>query len=99
LATEDEIRRVFGNGNRRNIGIALGGVEGFTDGDADCKEAAELAEQLALPTGFLYGRAGRPRSHRLYRCDPACPSSTWKDPVLSANGKAKEAVILELRGL
>jgi hypothetical protein len=91
LASEEDIRKAFGNGALRNIGVALGGVEGFTDGDADCNEAAELADQLAPATGFVYGRVGRPRAHRLYHCDPPCPSYEWRDPV-------QKAVILELCG-
>ncbi len=49
-----------------NIGVNLGEPSGdLADIDHDCAEAIELADQF-LPATWMFGRASKPRSHRLY---------------------------------
>lgn len=53
-----------GNGN---IGVIMGERSGgLVDVDLDCAEAVELADIYLPHTGAVFGRAGKPRSHRLY---------------------------------
>lgn len=54
-----------------NGGVRLGEVSGWlTDGDLDCMEAVQLAPHY-LPSTWCFGRASKPRSHWLYRCEGA----------------------------
>jgi hypothetical protein len=48
-----------------NVGI-LTGVTGIIDVDLDCEEAIALADDYLPETGWVWGRTGAPRSHRLY---------------------------------
>lgn len=58
------------NGQPMNIGVLLGEPSGgLIDVDLDCPEAVRLADAMLPPTGCIFGRASRPRSHRLYRID------------------------------
>jgi P4 family phage/plasmid primase-like protien len=68
---EAEAPRFF-NGAAMNIGVALGPTSaGLTDVDLDCAEAIALAPYLLPRTGALFGRPGKPSSHRLYVTDLA----------------------------
>jgi hypothetical protein len=69
------------NGHRQNIGVLLGRVSGdLTDVDLDCAEAVALAAHFLPPTGSIFGRQTRPRSHWLYVSQ--IPSkATFTDPV------------------
>jgi hypothetical protein len=50
-----------------NIGVILGPASGdLVDIDLDCVEALELADLYLPETGAEFGRASKPRSHRLY---------------------------------
>lgn len=49
-----------------NIGLVL--VNGLIDNDNDSKEAVALAPKFMPDTGAIFGRTGKPASHRLYRC-------------------------------
>lgn len=55
----------------KNIGI-LDGVpsNGIVDVDLDCPEALALAPLVLPPTGAIFGRKSKPKSHWLYRCAP-----------------------------
>jgi hypothetical protein len=54
-----------------NIGNLLGKPShGLVDTDLDCSQALTLATYLLPPTGAIFGRASKPRSHWLYNCDP-----------------------------
>jgi hypothetical protein len=84
----------------RNPGYGVGLVTedcGLIDVDLDCPEAVFFAERLLPPTDGIFGRPGKPRSHRLYLClDPlGFNRMAWTDSV--TRGLAKD-VILELRG-
>jgi hypothetical protein len=68
-----------------NIGILNGAPSsGLVDIDLDSRAAVAVAELFLSPTPLVFGRAGKLRSHWLYRCIP--PPSTTKftapqDPV------------------
>jgi Bifunctional DNA primase/polymerase, N-terminal len=75
-----------------NIGAQQGPRSGgLVDGDLDCTEAEMLADWFLPDTEAIFGRASKPRSHRLYRCDDPEPKAaeTFNDE----NG----GIILELR--
>jgi len=74
--TEAEIPEHF-NGKPQNIGVILG-IDGLCDIDLDCVEAIRAAEELLPPTGFVFGRDSRPRSHRLYWLDNGVRSQQFK---------------------
>ncbi len=71
-----------------NIGLHLG--KGLYDWDLDCQEAVTAAD-IILNTGSVFGRPGKPRSHRLFTCTESIPLTQRKD----VHGK----MIVELRGL
>jgi Bifunctional DNA primase/polymerase, N-terminal len=75
-----------------NIGIILGEASGgLVDVDQDCPEAIDLSPKFVPATGAIFGRASKPRSHRLYRVEGAAPTIQLKDPL---TGK----MLVELRG-
>src|SRR5204863_4515617 len=64
--TAADLLGYFGDGPM-NIGILLGAVSGgLMDVDLDCAEALVLADTFLPATDSVFGRAGKPRSHRLY---------------------------------
>jgi len=64
--TAAELPATF-NGAASNIGVLLGAPSGYlVDVDLDCAEALLLAPSLLPKTLALFGRASKPRSHRLY---------------------------------
>jgi hypothetical protein len=66
-----------------NVGI-LTGVTGLVDLDLDCDEAIALADDYLPETGWVWGRKGAPRSHRLYRVPGDPPiTRTMADPTKS----------------
>ena len=67
--TADELPAHF-NG-QSNLGILNGEASGNQiDIDLDCLEALRLADRFLPATSSVFGRPGKRRSHRLYRCDP-----------------------------
>jgi len=73
-----------------NLAGILGARSGsLVDADLDCAEALALADLYLPPTGAEFGRASRPRSHRLYIAQGAV-YETWADP---ASGE----MLIELR--
>jgi hypothetical protein len=81
--------KAIGDGN---VGILLGEPSGgLTDVDLDWLEAAELADEFLPETPAIFGRPGKPRSHRLYIVEGA-KTQTWQ------HGKKDEGgMIVELR--
>ena len=78
------------NGQPRNIGVILGEPSGdLVDLDLDAPEAVAAAAWLAPDTAAVFGRPGKPRSHRLYISSGA-PYRKFTDPI-------DQATILELR--
>src|SRR5688572_84736 len=64
--TAAEAARYF-NGAAQNIGIILGEAShDLVDADLDCQEAVTLAPYFLPPTDAVFGREGKPHSHRLY---------------------------------
>ncbi|HEX4145893.1 MAG TPA: bifunctional DNA primase/polymerase [Pirellulales bacterium] len=78
------------NSHPQNIGVLLGEPSAWlVDIDLDHPRAVALADQYLPPTPLIFGRAGKPRSHRLYRVS---------SPVATKKFKSKSAgMIVELR--
>jgi hypothetical protein len=71
----------------RNVGIVLGSWSNWlVDVDLDCPEAVELADLYLPATGSMFGRASKPRSHRLYRAVGAT-HEVFSDPFIADNKK------------
>jgi DNA polymerase I-like protein with 3'-5' exonuclease and polymerase domains len=70
------------DGGPRNVGVVLGGVSGrIVDADLDVHEAVVAADTLLPDTGWVFGRRGKPRSHREYRAaGRAANSAQYRDP-------------------
>ncbi|MCY7344975.1 MAG: bifunctional DNA primase/polymerase [Pyrinomonadaceae bacterium] len=67
--TEADLSKHF-NGAAQNIGVLLGSKSGgLTDIDLDTPEAVKIADYFLPITQSEFGRAGMPRSHRLYISD------------------------------
>lgn len=59
----EDLHHCFATGN---VGVNLGEASrGLADVDLDCPEALVLADRF-LPPSWTFGRASKPRSHRLY---------------------------------
>ena len=74
---EAEQRLEDGRGVAFRVGPASGGI---VDIDLDCAEAIELADLYLPETGAEFGRASKPRSHRLYR-SPGAMFASFADPT------------------
>lgn len=89
--TEGDLARHFGHGPM-NIGVILGSASGgLLDVDLDAPGAPAAADVLLPATGAVFGRPGKPRSHRFYLNDAGSPrSKRFQTPDLGT--------IVELRG-
>jgi hypothetical protein len=68
--TATNLERYFINGQPFNIGGRMGHKSGgLIDIDLDCPEALTLWKYFLPSTPSRYGRASKPESHHLYRCD------------------------------
>lgn len=77
-----------------NLGLIAGPKSGeIVDIDLDCAEALALADLYLPPTGAIFGRASKPRSHRLYVA-PSAVFAAFADPLAA---KDEKATLLELR--
>lgn len=84
----DKLGRVFGAGD--NIGVILGPRSaGLVDIDLDCSEVLALADLYLPATQAVFGRASKPRSHRVYDA-PEAVYEVFSDPGAGD-------VLLELR--
>jgi Primase C terminal 2 (PriCT-2)/Bifunctional DNA primase/polymerase, N-terminal len=73
-----------------NFGIRFGADSGgLVDVDLDCPEALDLADLYLPQTGAVFGRAAKPRSHRIYTATGAV-FEAFVDPITGAT-------LLELR--
>jgi hypothetical protein len=86
---EDDLPQHFG-GAPQNIGVLTGEPSGWTvDVDLDHPRAVELADEFLPPTPAVFGRPGKPRSHRFYRATK---------PVATKQHRSKSAgMIVEIR--
>jgi hypothetical protein len=96
--TADELPAYF-NGQPQNIGVLLGEASGeLVDVDLDCPIAVKLAPAFLPPTGAIFGRDTKRRSHWLYHVRLA--TKKFRDPLLErpANGAERDkAMLVELR--
>lgn len=78
------------NGHPQNLGVLLGEPSGWlVDVDLDHARCVALADEYLPPTEAVFGRAGKARSHRLYRVT---------QPVTTKKHKSKSAgMLVELR--
>lgn len=81
-----------GTFNGGNIGVLLGEVSNVADADVDSTEAIALADEFLPPTGAIFGRASKPRSHRLYAASGK--TVQFRDPTINGS----EAMLVEVRG-
>jgi hypothetical protein len=66
-----------------NVGVRLGASSGgLVDADLDCPEALALQDFYLPSTGAVFGRASKPRSHRLYIAAGAI-FAAYTDPLTS----------------
>ncbi len=78
ISARDVLRRF--NDHAENVGVLLGEPsQGLVDVDLDCPEALSLSDDFLPTTGTVFGRAGKPRSHRLYRVDPLVETRQYED--------------------
>ncbi|NOT02183.1 MAG: bifunctional DNA primase/polymerase [Phycisphaerales bacterium] len=87
--TEEDLPARFGDGPQ-NIGVLLGEPSGWLiDIDLDHARCIEIADQFLPPTPAVFGRPGKPRSHRIYRVTA---------PVATKKHRSKSAgMLIELR--
>ena len=79
----------------RNVGVVLGKrSSGLVDVDLDAPEALELADLYLPSTSAIFGRASKPRSHRLYVA-PGAVYEKFVDPICDPS--TTKATLLELR--
>jgi hypothetical protein len=96
--TDEDLRHWFGNGAGFNVGVQTGEVSNnLVDVDLDTKAAVLVADHLLPATGWTFGRAGHPRSHRLYRTDVVGRYVKLTDPLLDKTDPER-ATVVELRG-
>ena len=87
---EAQLPRYF-DGHPQNIGVLLGEPSGgLVDVDLDAPEAVRAASILLPRTDAVFGRPGKPLSHRLFACKPPPKTVQFRDP--------QGAMLVELRG-
>ncbi len=87
--TLKEVEQRFMPGD--NLGIIPGTASGgLVDIDLDAPEAVALADRFLPPTDSVFGRPGKPRSHRLYRVEPVPETKQFRDP-------SDRSMLVELR--
>src|SRR5258708_10493202 len=85
----DQVRKHLDAGG--NLAIKVGVCSGnIVDVDLDCIEAIALANLYLPPTYAVFGRASKPRSHRLYVA-PGAFYTAFADPLAGGD------TLLELR--
>lgn len=92
LRLGDEDLPTHFNGSPANIGVLLGEPSaGLVDVDLDSAHARALAPIFLPPTGMIFGRAGSPKSHWIYRITDQVPR---RCPFVCPDGE----MIVEVRG-
>ncbi len=73
-----------------NVGLLLGKPSGgLVDIDLDCKQTVDIASRF-LPPSCRFGRASKPASHWLYRCEEIDATEPLRDPI-------DRSMLLEIR--
>lgn len=82
------------NGKPQNIGVLLGGKSnGLTDIDLDSPEAVKIADYFLPETKAIFGRAGKPRSHRLYISDlPKTEKFEYRETIVEIRSTGGQTV-------
>jgi hypothetical protein len=76
--SEEDLPNYFGLPS--NLGILNGEPSSnHIDLDLDCPEAVKLADVFLPSTHSVFGRMGKPRSHRTYIADPLIPTIQFRD--------------------
>lgn len=76
------------NGDAQNIGVLLGLPPNYlVDIDLDSELAIKLADFFLPPTDAIFGRNGKPRSHRIYFAD-SLKTQKFSDPFEKNRGTA-----------
>ena len=90
--TEANAHHYF-NGKEMNHGILLG--EGIIDIDLDDPIAIQVAKYFLPPTGMIFGRPGKRRSHYLYKSDHSLTMHfQWKDTsLLEIRAKGAQTIV------
>ena len=74
----DQLDTCFPHGQAMNVGVLLGEPSNWLiDIDIDHPRAVELAPQFLPATPSVFGRAGKPKSHYLYRVSRPCASKRF----------------------
>lgn len=98
IITKEAVPQFF-NGKPQNIGVLLGDASGgLVDIDLDCSETVILADAFLPPTGAIFGRELKRRSHYLYYSNLA--TKKFHDPLLenhAEEAKRKKATLVEIR--
>jgi hypothetical protein len=94
--TEAELQKLFKE-DGCNIGLVTGKKSGgLVDIDYDCPEALEFDKIFGLNSGFWFGRASSPISHKIFLCTADIPECIdFDDPLPTPGQKSK---LLEIRG-
>lgn len=72
LHLQEEDLPTYFKDERQNIGVLLGEPSGgLVDIDLDAPQAVQLADEFLPITKCIFGRASKPRSHRLYVTNPS----------------------------
>jgi hypothetical protein len=66
--------------NPLNVSVLLGVSDSLVDIDIDALNVLDLAERYMPPTGRIFGRPGKPASHRLYTA-PGAETVKFADPT------------------
>jgi replicative DNA helicase len=78
VLTEDDLAESFAGNS--NLGVLNGAPSANqVDVDLDCAEALQLANRFLPSTNSVFGRRSKPRSHRLYVCDPLPSTAQFRD--------------------
>ncbi len=83
---EAALRARFGNGPR-NVSVLPGPVsDNLIDLDFDHLLLAHNAKGRLPETGLMFGRPGKPDSHRIFRSDQLPKTKKFTDPIRKAKG-------------
>jgi hypothetical protein len=86
-ARSEDVPRLF---DCKNIAVIVGARSGdLVDIDLDCAEGVALADLYLPATQAEFGRASKPRSHRLYIA-PGATFEAFADPLLEAKNTLLE---------